>query len=183
MSAITVYTIGHSNHPSETLLDLLDQHHIRVLLDVRSTPYSRHNPQYNRETIKATVEAHGLEYRYAADYLGGRPKDPTLLRTADDPPNDDSWGYPDVNYGALMRSEHYQRGITRLLELAADSRVAVMCSEGNPLDCHRHHLIARSLVDPLVKVTNDQVVVMHIKRDGTLEAVKPDDFKTQLPLF
>jgi hypothetical protein len=58
-----------------------------------------------------------------------------------------------------------------------------MCSEGNPLDCHRHHLIARSLVDPLVKVTNDQVVVMHIKRDGTLEAVKPDDFKTQLPLF
>ena len=183
MAEITVYTIGHSNHPSETLLDLLSQHNIQVLVDVRSTPYSRHNPQYNRETIKATVEAHGFEYRYAADYLGGRPKDPALLRSEDDPPNDDNWGYPDVNYGAVMRSEYYQRGIARLLELAADSRVAVMCSEGNPLDCHRHHLIARSLVDPLVKVTDKEVHVLHIKRDGTLETVKPDDFKTQLTLF
>lgn len=183
MSEITVYTIGHSNHPSEVLLGLLDQYGIQVLVDVRSTPYSRHNPQYNRETIKATVEAHGIEYRYAADYLGGRPKDPALLRTADDPPNDSNWGYPDVNYGAVMRSEHYRRGIARLLELAATSPVAVMCSEGNPLDCHRHHLIARSLVDPLVKVTSDDVRVVHIKRDGTLETVKPDDFKTQLSLF
>ena len=183
MSEITVYTIGHSNHPSEVLLGLLDQYGIQVLVDVRSTPYSRHNPQYNRETIKGTVEAHGIEYRYAADYLGGRPKDPALLRTADDPPNDSNWGYPDVNYGAVMRSEHYRRGTARLLELAATSRVAVMCSEGNPLDCHRHHLIARSLVDPLVKVTSDDVRVVHIKRDGTLETVKPDDFKTQLSLF
>jgi uncharacterized protein (DUF488 family) len=183
MSEITVYTIGHSNHPAATMLDLLDQHKIQILVDVRSTPYSRHNPQYNRETIKGTVEAHGLEYRYAADYLGGRPKDPTLLRTEDDPANDDNWGYPDVNYGAVMRSEHYQRGIARLLDLAAESRVAVMCSEGNPLDCHRHHLIARSLVDPLVKVTDTDVTVLHIKRDGTLETVKPDDFKTQLSLF
>lgn len=183
MSEITVYTIGHSIHPSETLLDILDQHNIQILIDVRSTPYSRHNPQYNRETIKAAVGAHGLEYRYAADYLGGRPKDPALLLKVNDPPNDDSWGYPDVNYGAVMRSGHYQRGITRLLELAANSRVAVMCSEGNPLDCHRHHLIARSLVDPLVKVIDADVRVIHIKRDGTLEPVKPDDFKTQLSLF
>jgi uncharacterized protein (DUF488 family) len=183
MTNLTVFTIGHSNHPSETLLDLLDQHDIQVLVDVRSMPYSRHNPQFNRETIKAAVEAHGLEYRYAADYLGGRPKEPALLKTENDPPNDDNWGYPDVNYGAVMRSEHYRRGIKRLLELAAESRVAVMCSEGNPLDCHRHHLIARSLVDPLVKVTDADVTVVHIKRDGTLETVKPDDFKTQLSLF
>lgn len=183
MSDLTLFTIGHSNHTSEALLSLLDQHDIHTVVDVRSMPYSRHNPQFNRETIKAAVEAHGLEYRYAADYLGGRPKDPALLKTEDDAPNDDHWGYPDVDYAGVRNSEPYRRGIDRLLSLATEARVAVMCSEGNPLECHRHHLIARSLVDPLVKVTEHHVTVVHIKRDGTLETVKPDDFRTQLPLF
>lgn len=183
MSALTLYTIGHSNHPTSTLLGLLDQHAIRVLVDVRSTPHSQFNPQFNQGALKTAVEAHGLEYRYAGEFLGGRPKDPTLYKTSTQPPNSDAWAYPDVDYDALMRSELYLRGIRRLLEIAATAPTAIMCSEGNPLECHRHHLIARSLVDPLVRVVQDSVTVMHINRDGTLTEATADDFNSQLSLF
>jgi hypothetical protein len=65
-----------SNVPAERLVELLHQHEVATVLDVRSTPYSRYNPQYNRETIQRTLEEAGIAYAYAGDYLGGRPNDP-----------------------------------------------------------------------------------------------------------
>lgn len=183
MSPLTLYTVGHSNHTSESLIALLDLHAVRMLVDVRSTPHSQFNPQFNQSAIKLAVEQHGLAYKYAGEFLGGRPKDPALFKTAEQGQNSDSWAYPDVNYEAVMRSDLYQRGIARLLQLAVGTRLAIMCSEGNPLDCHRHHLIARSLVDPLVKVTEEEVTVNHINRDGSLTTVRADDFNSQLSLF
>ena len=82
-----------------------------------------------------------------------------------------------------MSSVVYQRGTTRVVQLAAGAPLVLMCSDCNPLDCHRHHLIARSLVDPLVKVTEEAVTVNHINRDGSLTTVKADDFNSQLSLF
>lgn len=183
MSQLTVYTIGHSNHTSESLLALLDLYTVRLLVDVRSTPHSQFNPQFNQGAIKAAVEQHGLEYKYAGEFLGGRPKDPALFKPTQQQPHKEDWAYPDIDYDAVLRSEPFQRGIKRLVQLAAETRLAIMCAEGNPLDCHRHHLIARSLVDPLVKVVDEAITVCHIQRDGSLTTVSAGDFNSQLSLF
>jgi uncharacterized protein (DUF488 family) len=147
----TLYTIGHSNHTEEKFLDLLMQHGIEVLVDVRSQPYSRYNPQFNDANLKRSVEAAGVRYLFMGDKLGGRPEGDEFL---------DEAGH--ALYDRMAESPAFLAGLERLERGVADTRVAIMCSEEHPAICHRHLLITRVIRDR-------DIDVLHIRGDGRLE--------------
>jgi uncharacterized protein (DUF488 family) len=190
MTSIILYTIGHSNIAAPDFLALLKQHGIRVLVDVRSAPYSKYVPHFNKRELEAFLKENGVDYRYAGEYLGGRPPDAEAYKGGEVPDEDTrrEQFLKLVDYPTMMKREGYQKGLDRLLDIvrATDGGVAIMCSEGDPHDCHRHHLITRSLLDPQVKVVDAAVEVRHILKDGALEVVDPSEFEEppqQLPLL
>jgi uncharacterized protein (DUF488 family) len=151
-----IYTIGHSNHEPEVFVALLRQHGIELVVDVRSSPYSRYVPQANRETLARTLAAEGIAYRWDGDRLGGKP--------------DGEVG----DYDALRASAPFLEGITALLAGGDERPTAIMCAEGDHRRCHRHKLITPALLDR-------EAQVLHIQPDGSLvdEALEP----RQLSLF
>jgi Protein of unknown function, DUF488 len=146
-----IYTIGHSNHPIQEFLARLRRHGITALADVRSTPYSRFNPQFRREKLQASLAEVGIQYVFLGEELGARSQDPTCY----DPDGR-------VSYAKLARTELFRRGIQRLKTGMAQHRISLMCAEGEPLECHRTILVAREL-------TREGVAVTHILGDGSLE--------------
>jgi uncharacterized protein (DUF488 family) len=133
-----MWTIGHSNRVIGNLLEILQAHRIDLLVDVRTVPRSRHNPQFNRETLPATLAAAGIDYLHIAA-LGGlrRPrKDSVNIGWR----NDSFRGYADY-----MQTGEFAGAIEDLLAAAGDRRAAVMCAEAVPWRCHRS-LIADALV-------------------------------------
>ena len=178
-----LYTIGHSNIPLDDFLALLRQHNIRVLVDVRSAPYSRYVPHFNKSHLETYLKERGVDYRFAGEVLGGRPKETDLYENSliPDEEADPSKFLRSVRYKEVMKRDWYQKGIHRLLEIVAETaqqggNVAIMCSEGDPHDCHRHHLIARSLVDPKLRVVDSDSHVHHILKDGNIEIVDESAF-------
>lgn len=185
--ALTLYTIGHSNLPKEDFLAHLRQHNITVLVDVRSKPASRFVPHFNKKALDAYLKENGIEYRFEGDALGGRPKDQSVYRAQSLPENKPKGKdfMQLVDYEAVMKTEWYQAGVRHLLEIVTETtskrgNVAIMCSEGNPMECHRHHLIARSLLDPIVKVISGITSIQHIERDGSLNQIDPASFERLL---
>jgi uncharacterized protein (DUF488 family) len=146
-----LYTVGHSNHSEQKFLDLLHQHGIEVLVDVRSQPFSRYNPQYNDSNLKRAVEAAGIRYLFLGEELGGRPGGEEFL---------DEAGH--ALYHRMAESPAFLAGIERLQRGIEEHRVAIMCSEEDPAVCHRHLLVTRVLCDR-------GVPVLHIRGDGRLE--------------
>jgi uncharacterized protein (DUF488 family) len=147
-----IYTIGHSNHPIERFLGLLQAHTITAVADVRSTPYSRFNPQFRREKLQAALANIGIQYVFLGEELGARSQDPACY---------DSEGR--VSYAKLARTDLFRKGIARLRAGMADHRISLLCAEREPLECHRTILVARELVREGVPVT-------HILGDGSLES-------------
>ena len=148
----TVFTIGHSTHPLERFISLLCQHGITAICDVRSKPYSRMNPQFNREDLEKALLAKGIEYRFLGKELGARSDDPNCYLGGK------------VQYGRLAETEPFKHGLKRVLRGLKDNfRIALMCAEKEPLECHRTILVARHLVHLDVPVT-------HIHGDGRLES-------------
>ena len=146
-----VFTIGHSNHAAEAFLTLLLRHEIEAVVDVRSSPHSRYNPQFNRKTLQAALAEAGVGYVFMGAALGGRPADPSCYD-----------GDGRVQYDRLAEAEAFNAGIRRLVPLAGERRVALTCSEKEPLACHRTLLIAGVL-------TARGIAVAHILADGDLE--------------
>ena len=147
----TVFTIGHSTHPQERFIALLRQHGMTALCDVRSKPYSRMNPQFNREELKEALLAQGVEYRFLGKELGARSDDPNCYENGK------------VQYDRLAETELFKYGLKRVLRgMRDDFRIALMCAEKEPLECHRTILVARHLVAL-------GVTVEHILADGSLE--------------
>ena len=147
----TVFTIGHSTHQQERFVELLKQHGITALCDVRSKPYSRMNPQFNREELERTLLAEGIEYRFLGKELGARSDDPSCYENGK------------VLYGRLAHTELFQYGLKRLLRGMKDNhRIALMCAEKEPLECHRTLLVARHLAAL-------GLCIEHIHADGHLE--------------
>ncbi len=147
-----VYTIGHSNHSVERFLALLARHGIATLVDARSQPYSQYAPQYNHAALERLIEATGLEYAYAGDSLGGRPRDSSQYDAAGR-----------ALYFKMAASEEFREGLARL-KLLAEERgpVALMCSEEDPTNCHRRLLIGRVLAE-------EGGTILHIRGDGRLQ--------------
>ena len=142
---LVVYTIGHSNLDADRFVRALTSFGIDTLIDVRSMPFSRFVPWFNREALQVTLEDAGIDYRFAGDYLGGRPTDPTCYFRGVVPPKDANF-LQEVDYAEVARRPWFRRGIERVQALAKDGTVAIMCSEEDPSQCHRYHLITQALL-------------------------------------
>jgi uncharacterized protein (DUF488 family) len=128
-----VYSVGHSTLDIENFLAALEAHHVTAIADVRSSPYSRNSPQFNREKLKTVLSNLRIAYVFLGKELGGRPKDHSLYTN----------GVAD--YEKMAATEEFNSGITRLEQGAKNYRIAMLCSERNPLDCHRCLLVGRIL--------------------------------------
>ncbi|MFO7762062.1 MAG: DUF488 family protein [Thermodesulfobacteriota bacterium] len=147
----TIYTIGHSTHSAEKVVDLLRQHGVTAVADVRSRPYSRMNPQFNREAFSALLKAAGIAYVFLGRELGARSEDR------------ECYAGGKVQYDLLAQSKLFQVGLERVIQGMTSHRVALMCAEKDPLTCHRTILVCRHLVAR-------EVNVEHILEDGRLES-------------
>lgn len=149
MSEPTIFSIGHSTHTYERFLDLVRKAGVTAIADVRTSPFSRHFPHFNRDTLKSGLRTDGIVYSFLGKELGGRPTDREF--------------YLDgvADYERMARSADFARGLQRVLEGARKYRVALMCSEHDPLDCHRCLLVGRALAERGVSVK-------HILADGAI---------------
>jgi len=135
---VVVFTIGHSTRALEELVALLRAHAVETLVDVRTVPRSRHNPQFNRESLAESLPARGIAYVHLPA-LGG------LRRARADSPNG-AWRNASFRgYADYMQTMEFERGLEELLAIARRSPTAVMCAEAVPWRCHRS-LIADALV-------------------------------------
>jgi uncharacterized protein (DUF488 family) len=155
-----IFTIGHSNHFRERFLDLLAANAITALADVRSVPHSRWASQFNKDALGKSLADNAIAYVFLGKELGGRPKDPALLRD----------GKPD--YAAMAKSDAFRTGIERVLEGAKTYRIALMCAERDPVDCHRFLLIARHLAAR-------DIPVGHILATGEVEEQQATERRIQ----
>lgn len=146
-----VYTIGHSNHEITAFIELLKQHGITALGDVRSHPYSRYVPQYSRDSLKAALTEAGLAYVFLGKELGARSNNPACYRQGK------------VQYDRLAKEPSFSEGIIRVLQGMDRYRIALMCAEKDPLECHRALLVARKLFEAGIPVN-------HILANGTIES-------------
>jgi uncharacterized protein (DUF488 family) len=145
-----VLTIGHSIHTIEKFIELLTIHGISALCDVRSSPYSRFTPQFNRESLKTELAKHCIAYIYLGAELGPRSVDPTCYVNGK------------VRYDRLAGTDLFQQGLQRLQKGMASYRIALMCAEKDPIVCHRMILVCRHL-------SANGIRISHIREDGSLE--------------
>lgn len=165
---LSVLTVGHSRHPIERFLGLLEEHEVEVLVDARSQPFSRFSPQFSRKALERTVTEAQIRYLFMGDALGGRPAQQACYG-ADGK----------VDYDRVEDQAFYRDGITRLLAGIARFRVCVMCSEEDPSHCHRRLLITRTLV-------RHGVEVRHIRGTSAVESeaeLRARSATTQLSLL
>jgi len=148
---MTVLTIGHSNHRLEDLISLLRTHAVTAVADVRSAPYSRSNPHFNREALQDSLKLNGITYVFLGRELGGRPDNPNCYIEGK------------VQYRKLAQTPLFRKGLDRILKGARSHRIALLCAEAEPLICHRTILVAQELAAAGVPVT-------HIHANGMLES-------------
>lgn len=158
-----LYTIGHSNHPVETFIELLQRHGVTAVADVRSSPYSRYNPQYNRENLKPVLARCGISYVYLGRELGPRSDDPACYDNGR------------VSYEKLAQTDLFRSGLDRLRKGLETHRVALLCAEKDPIVCHRMILICRAL-------RSEPVVIRHILEDGSLETLQAAERRLMVQL-
>jgi uncharacterized protein (DUF488 family) len=129
-----IHTIGHSNRKLDEFLALVVEYRITAVADVRSQPYSRVNPQFNREPLAKFLAQKGIAYRFLGRELGARTTDT------------DCYVNGRVQYERLGRTQLFQEGLTRIANGTQEHRIALLCAEKEPLACHRSILVARHLV-------------------------------------
>jgi uncharacterized protein (DUF488 family) len=149
-TSTTVHTVGHSNHSLESFLSVLKDYDITAIADVRSYPYSNANPHFDREALSKSLEKQGIVYVFLGKELGARTTDQHC--------------YVDgkVQYERLADTKQFQEGLRRVQRGVTKYSLALMCAEGEPLDCHRTILVSRYLSEL-------NLTVRHILRDGNLE--------------
>jgi uncharacterized protein (DUF488 family) len=125
-----VYTIGHSTHSIGRFVELLKSHSVTAVADVRSQPYSRMNPQFSREPLKEALRNANIKYVFLGKELGARSENKSCYRDGQ------------VQYDLLAQTDLFKRGIERVKEGARTYRIALMCAEKEPLECHRTILVA-----------------------------------------
>jgi uncharacterized protein (DUF488 family) len=146
-----VFTIGHSTHSIDEFIDLLHLHGVNVVADVRSVPYSRIQPQFNRESLSKALKAHYIIYVFLGKELGARADDRTCYENGR------------IQYRRLAQTEVFRAGLDRVRIGSKNHRIALMCAEREPLECHRTVLVSREL-------EAIGTHVLHIHADGHLES-------------
>jgi len=135
MDKSTLYSIGHGNKSIETLIEELKHFNIDYLIDIRSKPYSKYNPQFNQNELKSSLLNNGITYIYMGDVLGGLPDDTSCYTNGH------------VDYDKLKEKDFFKRGLQRLITANQKKiKVAIMCSESKPEECHRTKLIGEELI-------------------------------------
>ena len=145
-----IYTIGHSNHSARRFIDLLQGAGIECVADVRSTPFSRRNPQFSQRALAASLKDAGIEYWFLGDALGARPKDPGCYEGGK------------VSYARIAATPAFQEAVGALIKDSHAKRIAIMCAEKEPLECHRTILVGRALAQR-------DTELQHILADGRIE--------------
>lgn len=145
-----ILTIGHSTHSQQKLVTLLQQHGVTAVADVRSHPYSRLHPQFNREALSEALKRERMAYVFLGTELGARATNPECYEQGK------------VQYSRLAGTVSFQEGLKRLVHGTERYRIAVLCAERDPLACHRGILISRHLV-------GFGIDVQHILADGRIE--------------
>ena len=133
-----IYTVGHSTRPADEFVALLAAHAIRRLVDVRTIPRSRHNPQFNADSLQKTLQEAGIEYAHMPALGGLRRPSPQSVNFGWR--NDSFRGYADY-----MQTESFATALDQLIALASSAPTAIMCAEAVPWRCHRS-LVADALV-------------------------------------
>jgi uncharacterized protein (DUF488 family) len=147
----TIYTIGHSNHELDYFHGLLAEQEIKCVVDVRSVPFSSYNSQFNKPELAKYLQDKGLYYLWLGDKIGARYEDPQLLKESGA-----------VDFARVRQTDEFKAGIKRLLQgLKKGFTISLMCSEKEPLDCHRAILIS-----PVLKAKG--ISVNHILADGDI---------------
>ena len=153
-----LYTIGHSNYDMERFLELLLQHGIEAVCDVRSHPYSQYCPQFNREPLEVSLRQAGIRYAFFGKEFGARTDDVSCYRDGR------------VDYTRLAGTESFQSGVRRLKRAMETLTVALMCAEKDPLICHRTILVSRRLRPE----TDD---IRHILETGEIETQQEAEYR------
>lgn len=146
-----LFTIGHSTHEWAAFAALLREHGVTAIADVRSSPYSRFNPQFNRETLSQSLKREGFAYVFLGRELGARRSEPEC--------------YVDrqARYDRIAQSPLFKEGLERIRSGMRDHRIALLCAEKDPITCHRMVLVYKALRE-------DPILLQHIMDDGTLES-------------
>jgi hypothetical protein len=158
---LSCFSIGHSNRSIDDFTSLLTAGGITCVVDVRSSPYSRRHPQFNRESIKTDLQLAGIQYLYLGDSLGARHSRPSVLT-------------PDgkVDFSRVRLMPAFQAGIDRVISgIQKGLCIAIMCAERDPFDCHRFVLVSRELAGRGVRVE-------HILSPG--QAISQQELERQL---
>jgi uncharacterized protein (DUF488 family) len=150
-SGAAILSVGHSNHELERFVELLRQARVSAIADVRSSPFSRRLPQFNRPHLESALRQHQIAYVFLGDLLGGRPAGPELYTA-------EGW----VDYERVRATAPFQRGLDRLIAGQQRFTIAMMCGEEDPLDCHRGLMITPAL-------TERGIVPGHLRKDGSIE--------------
>ena len=150
MGYFTLYSIGHSSQTQEEFLALLSLHGVNCIVDVRSVPASKYSPQFNQENLKWFLKGHDVHYLFFGEEFGARRTDCI----------DEKVGQ--VNFEWAVETTNFKQGVVRLMNgLTKGFNIALMCSEADPLECHRFSLVSRYFYD-------NGLDVQHILKDGNL---------------
>ncbi len=149
---IPIYTIGYGSRSIEQFVKALQRYDIAYLVDVRSAPYSRYKPEFSKEELADELQRHGIRYLFMGDTLGGQPGDENCYVNGV------------VDYVKVKATHFYADGIHRIqTAFSQQRRVALMCSEGKPEECHRSKLIG-------VTLTDGEIPVIHIDGNDALRS-------------
>lgn len=146
-----ILTVGYGLRDADDVIELLQRYDVEYVADVRSVPFSRRRPEFSREPLQRLLRAAGLRYVFLGETLGGRPDDPACY---------DADGH--VDYDLCRTEPSFLAGIERVESASREGhRLALLCSEARPTDCHRSKLLAEMLVER-------GVPVVHIDEEGNL---------------
>lgn len=148
----TLYSIGHGNKDIQQFIEELHSFDIRYLVDVRTKPYSKWNPEYNQAPLKTHLSQAGIAYVYMGDVLGGMPNDPSCYTDGH------------IDYSKMAKKESFLEGLKRLITANGKQiKLAVMCSESEPSMCHRSKLIGQELL-------KREIMMSHIVGKGKIKS-------------
>ena len=148
---IPIYTIGYGNRKIDEFLKLLKKYQIQYLIDIRSSPYSKYNPDFSKHRLEAHLSECNVRYVFMGDTLGGRPSVPSCYTDGK------------ADYQKLREEEFYKQGITRLRNAWEQKiNVVILCSEAKPEECHRSKLIGETLIECGIDVA-------HIDENGEIK--------------
>jgi uncharacterized protein (DUF488 family) len=147
----TIYTFGHSNHSIEEFIKLVKLHNVNCVCDVRSSPFSKFVPHFNKDNFKRELNNVGIQYIEMGKEFGARRIEANLLTNGI------------VDFDKVAKDKTFQSGIERVMKgLKKDYVMTFICAEKDPIDCHRNILVAKNLQDHGIKV-------LHILFDGSIE--------------